>query len=319
MARYQFVVDAKKYIEEITPFTAASTLADFSRKLLYIARLFTDLYVSKLVTTNNPRNITAADINSFVNFRRKTVKDSTIRKDISIMRRFLVGIGCSGELDRYKSVYGGCMPKSQSKRNDPLPNDVIDRVYALARETDRWPIMEGCMAIVLGTSCGLRPQESRRMYASHVFPYGDSPEIFVKNVKGTERGVQPRKVLIMDGVSDIFEKYLAMRESKLEEFGVKTDSLFPTLRTGKEFLSQQSFGRLKQLVEAKVGSKFELRSARRAFGQRQIDNEAPLDEVSLAMGHTTTKTTEKYYARRKETPTLRRMQMQEMRTARGGA
>lgn len=39
---------------------------------------------------------------------------------------------------------------------------------------------------------------------------------------------------------------------------------------------------------------------RRAFGQNAIDRGARIDSVSVALGHKTTRTTETYYARRKE-------------------
>ena len=46
-------------------------------------------------------------------------------------------------------MYGNKRPKSYNGRLDPLPDEVVEKVYALARSTDRWKVMEGCMAIIL--------------------------------------------------------------------------------------------------------------------------------------------------------------------------
>ena len=41
----------------------------------------------------------------------------------------------------------------------------------------------------------------------------------------------------------------------------------------------------------------EIRAGRRSFGQRALDNGQDLSDISVAMGHMSTKTTERYYCR----------------------
>jgi len=57
---------------------------------------------------------------------------------------------------------------------------------------------------------------------------------------------------------------------------------------------------MKHLVELQTNTKFELRACRRTFGQNLIDQGASLESVSILLGHTTTKTTETYYARKRQ-------------------
>ena len=51
--------------------------------------------------------------------------------------------------------------------------------------------------------------------------------------------------------------------------------------------------------------KFSLRDCRRAFGQRYIDHDAAMADVSHLMGHKTTRTTETYYCRKTDDDVFR--------------
>ncbi len=113
--------------------------------------------------------------------------------------------------------------------------------------------------------------------------------------------------LIMDGVEDIFRKYLGMRVEVLREHGIESREMFPPLKGNVEFYCQQSFGRLKKVVEDIRGTRFELRSGRRAFGQRLLDKGNLIEDVSVAMGHASTKTIEGYYARGREDIVMNRI------------
>ena len=80
---------------------------------------------------------------------------------------------------------------------------------------------------------------------------------------------------------------------------VTINAMFPNFRYPvRKYLCQQAFCRLKQRVEIHMGVKFELRAGRRSFGQRALDDGQELENVSVAMGHASTRTTELFYARR---------------------
>ena len=72
--------------------------------------------------------------------------------------------------------------------------------------------------------------------------------------------------------------------------------MFPPLRSGREFMRQQSFGRLKERVEKILDVRFEFRDGRRANGQRMFDVGHPIELVSKSMGHATIETIQKFYA-----------------------
>lgn len=57
-------------------------------------------------------------------------------------------------------------------------------------------------------------------------------------------------------------------------------------------------------MQSKVGIEFNLRTCRRTFGQMLTEAGVAIESVSVAMGHATTKTTETYYARKRQDKAL---------------
>ncbi|HXZ23979.1 MAG TPA: hypothetical protein VEH08_04510, partial [Methanomassiliicoccales archaeon] len=84
-------------------------------------------------------------------------------------------------------------------------------------------------------------------------------------------------------------------------------ALFPAFRDreGDGYLSSNSLQKMKSLVEEQTKTKFELRACRRTFGQNLIDQGASVESVSILLGHCTTKTTETYYARKRQDDAIR--------------
>lgn len=136
---------------------------------------------------------------------------------------------------------------------------------------------------------------------------GDKSTIFVQYVMGEGTWGRRRSVPVMDGVEDVLERYLSMRAEKLRSFGIESDAMFPSFRSDREFMRQQSFGRLKERVEGILGVRFELRDGRRAYGQRMLNAGYPIELVSKSMGHASIETTQKFYADYQERNVLDRI------------
>lgn len=296
MTKNQFITDVNAYLEAITPNYAESSMDEKRRKLRYHSNVMYYLYTSGRIGTCTPSRMSAEDLQEFVTYRRSAgVKDSTIAKDLSMIGMFLKWKG-NDAYDIYKVQFGNRKPQYYSGKLEPLDDGVIDRVYALARSTEDWKVLEGCVSVVLGCAAGLRPQESRQLYAHDVNLDGDRSTIYIQHVKGEGRWGRRRSAPVMDGVEDILEKYLTMRSRRLEMLGMTSTAMFPPFRSDREFLTQQGFGRLKKPVEDTLGVKFELRDGRRAYGQRLLDRGYALELVSISMGHSTVETTQKFYA-----------------------
>ncbi len=300
MVRYQFIADSKAYLEMLKPHTKESTYEDKARKLRLISKNVTLLYKEGKMSSNNARRITVEDIIAYVGYRRSMkISDATISKDLCIMNQLFLWLG-NHVIEDFRAFGGVFKPHAYTGRKEPLPKDLIQKIIALARETEDWRVLQGCVAVLLCTSCGLRSQEARQLYADDVTSMDGYMIVHVVHVKGEGRYGEPRSVLVMDGIEDIIQRYLDVRAEKLAQHGRESRSMFPPLMNENEFYSQQAFCKMKKLVEEELGAKFELRAARRAFGQNLLDSGNRIEDVSVAMGHASTKTTEGYYARNRE-------------------
>ena len=310
MAKNQFRIDVENYLAATKGNFAESTYAEKRRKLLQYSDIIYALHKEGKIRSCAAKNITADDIDTYVTFRRSQgIRDSTICKDLGFIGDLMDYVK-NDEMRVYKAVAGRRKPKSYNGKLDPLPDETIERVYALARETDRWAVLEGCVAIILGCAAGCRPQESKLLELSALHHLDSEPHIHITHVKGENKWGKPRDAPLNDGVGDIIEKYLRMRSEKLERLGRTSDAVFPPLSGKKEFVSQQSMSRFKMTVAKILGEDFVLKDGRRSYGQRMLDRDIPIEFVSICMGHDSVETTQKYYANYRSRKVLRAVHSQ---------
>lgn len=303
MTKNQFLTEVNKYLEKIEDNFEESTYKEKRRKLRKYSEYFYQLYTQGVISTCDPKKLTAADIYEYQLFRMKTVSNVTLHKDFSILNGFFDTLKVN-VMREYKAIYGNKKPSGFGGRIDPLPNKVIDRVYRLARETDRWDVLEGCVAIIMGCSAGIRPQEIRKLLVEDLHHKEDRPYVFVRHPKGEGEWGRPRKAPLNDDPQDIIDKYLGMRAERVEQWSVDSDALFPPLMKKNGTVTMESINKKKRIVENILGEKFKLKDARRAYGQRMLDNGVPIESVSYAMGHDSIETTQKYYANYRERAVL---------------
>ena len=86
----------------------------------------------------------------------------------------------------------------------------------------------------------------------------------------------------------------------LEEHGfVECEPLFPFISIGGklDYWSEGMWGKVKAMAQKHSGISFNIRQLRATFGQICKDRGVPIESVSRALRHRTTKTTELYYTR----------------------
>lgn len=303
MTKNQFLTEANKYLERIDGNFSESTYKEKCRKLRMYASKIYDLYSEGIVSTCNPRKFTPEDFYQYQLFRMKTVGGATFKKDYSILNGFFEFVG-NNVVKQYKAIYGNKRPASFDGRIEPLSDKAIDKVIRLARETEKWDVLEGCVAIILGFAAGIRPQEVRMLHAEDVQYLGDRPYVFVRHPKGEGQWGRQRKAPISDDVADIFDKFYRMREARVTQWKVTSPALIPPLMKKSGFVTMETVNKRKRTVATLIGEEFELKDARRAYGQRMLDRGVPIEAVSYAMGHDSIKTTQKYYANYREKDVL---------------
>jgi integrase/recombinase XerD len=125
--------------------------------------------------------------------------------------------------------------------------------------------------------------------------------IVLKHPKGEGKYGQERTVPILPNARRLLNRYLNMRASMVTERAPTNEALFPALSdSGDGKFSNNHMLVLKGIVEAETGVRFDFRACRRTFGQMCIDNGASVESVSILLGHSTTKTTESHYCRKRE-------------------
>ena len=112
MTKNQFLTDAEEYLGRIHGNTAQSTFDEKRRKLMYYSKILYNLQQQKVISTCNPRKITADDIHAYVTYRRSMgTKDTTIRKDLALIAGLMDYLG-NNEMRVYRSIYINKKPKS---------------------------------------------------------------------------------------------------------------------------------------------------------------------------------------------------------------
>jgi len=106
---------------------------------------------------------------------------------------------------------------------------------------------------------------------------------------------------IMPGCEHILSEYLVQRSEVLKEAGVPYDeALFPFVSKGKRkvcYWSQPMWGKLKAHIELASGTRFRWKDFRPTLAQSCKDAGAPIEAISKVLRHSSSKTTERYYAR----------------------
>ena len=121
----------------------------------------------------------------------------------------------------------------------------------------------------------------------------------IVHVKGEDTYGQPRLVPIIPAIRGLLLSYLLLIKRWKCQNKIDSPALFPSKGSSDCYLSINGIREIKNIVEKDLNIKFELRACRRTFGQKYIDSDLDIESVSVLMGHSTTRTTEKYYGRRR--------------------
>ena len=153
MSRYPFTDCLNEYMPLECGHIASSTYATTRRKLVQLGKIFHELKQDGRVSTDNPRKITAKDIDAFVGYRKANgVVDATILKDLGILKKMLAYFD-NDAISAFKSKYPAHYPKKYKRRAPAMAESVVDRILARAMEISEfdWKLSEAygivCLAI----------------------------------------------------------------------------------------------------------------------------------------------------------------------------
>lgn len=284
MSRYPFTDCLNEYMPVEYGHISSSTYGTNRRRLVQIGKIFHELKQDGRVSTDNPRKITARDIDAFVGYRKANgIVNTTILKDLGLLKKMLSYFD-NDAVSAFKSKYPAHYPKKYQKRAAAMEISMFD-----------WKLSEAYGLVSLAICTGLRPKELRMMYVENVHIAGDNAEVLAIHVKGEDSYGNARWIPVHPDGVPILKRYLEARAFKLKSRNRVSAALFPPIRGTEEFIGYNMVEKLKKVVEEDIGETFELRKCRRTFGQRALDEGHDIHNVSLVMGHASITTTQRYY------------------------
>jgi len=303
MGRYPFLAAANDYMEAMKGVLAPSTWDERGRRLRRMNKDLLELEASGHISSANPLKMTDRDVLAYISaLRTRGLKDSGMSHNVDALTAVLRWVG-NGAADRARQRFRQHFPRKTQAMLDPMSDEERDIVIRAAMQVDTtdWRRMEAYALAVAAICSGLRPQEIRNATVNDL----DLNEqvLHAEMVKGKNRYGEPRDSAFHPDGIPFLRRYLQVRAAKLRELGLRTDTLFPAIRSLKaghpDVYSINGTTTLRAIVQGETGVTFNLQKTRRTWGQVALDDGVPLDAVSRMMGHKTSKTTETYYARKK--------------------
>lgn len=301
MGRYPFLTSANRLMRETHGYYAQSTCAERSRKLRRINDILAELRSAGKITTTSPKKMTEGDVEGFIAWCKRNLDDSTSAKYLRYLDDVLMSEG-NGAVQKVKALRKGLIPKATMKSIQTIPESDLEVLlggqYSL--EDPLWDAV-GKAALNLYLHTGLRSGELRGLRLCDLNL--QRMEVRVSSPKGKGKWASGDEISpIMPGMELMMECYVERRAELIRNHGQNPSSvepLFPYLNKHGEFQywHQTAWNRLKQHIELVTEVRFKWKNLRPTFAQRAKDMGAPIEAVSKCMRHTSTRTTELYYAR----------------------
>ena len=303
MDRAPFLSATKRYLADIRPYYRESTLVRKARDLHTIYRDLGSLNIPKPIAASklDEEHIAALLLRwqtRPVKGRGRTGLDlATQEKLLAQLEGLLSWLG-NPVIERMRKRRHVRFPRATSKPVQVLDEDELARLRSVASATEGW---RGSVArFLIGTLpyTGLRPKEIRLARLSDVDL--SRGRILVSHPKGEGSWAAEDFAPLPPAARPAVEDYLAERETYLR--GEECEWLIPlrkdNLGQAMGPWSDAHLRKLKADLQERSGVRFRgLKTLRATFAQVAVDRGAPIEAVSRALRHRTTKTTEAYYAR----------------------
>jgi integrase len=320
MGRYPFLTVGMQYLERRKPFLAKSTVEDLERKVYLINTVFTELRKRGAVSTTNPNKMVQQDIGAFVkhmetekpkegagmNGRKKGQRVKTASRNYLVGLLHLLKKVCAfagNNVFTQMEVQGDPIPRKLPKDLSSLNERELARISAAADEMEGWKGEVARFIVAVYPYTGVRYNELRLAHFEDI----DVEEwtIFVRHPKGEKRYARQRTAPILPPAREAVLRFLEVRDQRLKAKGVEqTEALIPAWHNDRfDFYSYTNLRRIKNEIEERASRngkplKFHIKTFRDTYVQMNIDRDPSLlSQVSVTVGHATTRTTEESYGR----------------------
>ena len=305
MSRYPFRECVNEVMSKYKGNRAESTLEVMGRRYNRMEKDLNLLRSEGRISTTSPKYLTVDDISAYHEFLRdRLVKgghvcNDSIKKDFIDLNKLCLYYG-NRCIDDYKARCPALSSRKSSARLPILQTHEINHILSIA---DQIPDsdLSGLRAFALFALCtgaGLRTVEAVYAKASNIDLDGTCATIFLDVVKGIDSYGEPRTVFIIPKFVPVIRRYLIARQNYLDLYSGESEYVFFALEDFRR-LTDKTIRQIRQKAEEMSGVEFDGRKCRRTYGQYLKDRGVSIENVSVNMGHNSTKTTERYYARQR--------------------
>ena len=309
MGAHPFGDAASKYMDSVKGIYADETWKTRERRYRRMDRRVISLKEEKRISTMSHKTMNKEDVKTILLDHKERVGNADMMIEHLLLRNLLEF--CDN--DAYRKCikeYPGLKPYVKHVRKKHMEDDVFDIILERSDSLDSKDYF-GLRAYTLVLMCictGTRNKEIR--FADLKDLNTVTWRFDIVHIKGEETYGMPRTVPIPPMIRPLISRYLDARDSWLREHGIESKALFVSQHNGHrgEHLSSNGIRNMKDYVEKDIGVPFDLRECRRTFGQRYLDRDVDIETVSVLMGHSSTRTTELFYGRRKNIKAIEKVE-----------
>lgn len=297
MSRYPFAEYANKFMLDMKGVYTDTVWSVVSRRYKRQARDIRSLKEQGKIKTTSPAKMDMYDVRAILVYRKGLGHTySEYSKEVAALSNLFIycdNLAVARCLQKFP-----LLKPSSKNRNERISvfssseyDSLISYCSSFSDDEDRKSIC-GKISVLLSLECGLRTYELRFLEVSSIRL--EEKVIDLVHVKGEDSWGKPRSVPFSDGMLPILTEYLKTLP-KNEEYVFSGRS---TTNKGGP-VTANTLRSCKVTVEEAVGFQFSFQKCRRTFGQNFLDRGLTVESLSVLMGHSSTKTTEYHYARRK--------------------
>ena len=303
MGNHPFLKYANGYLDTVRGYLADETVKCLARRFNRMDRDVERLVSEGLIKTASPAKWSMNDMLAYVNYRYSlNLSLAEVKHDLGALKKVMIEAGSYKVFTEVLSKHPNISPIHYKKRLPPIGDADYETFKTGMTVIDEKDYLELRRYLVMSLSvfCGLRSKELRLASIDDIIIEKDGARRFnVVHVKGERTYGESRVVPIPEVLHHLFDTYLDARRVYLGEENAKNKYLFPSRTSSKGHLASNTIRSDVSKVAKQLGVGFNLRDGRRTFGQRYLDKDLAIEKLSVLMGHSSTKTTELFYSRTK--------------------
>jgi integrase len=300
MAQYPFLSASKEYLKRRKGILVDSTIKELDRKFRMIDGILNQLKKGGNISTTDPKRITRADVQAFLYWMRTRKPEPLDPSAQNNYLRYLemVCTFAGNPVVQGLRAEGERLPIPTPKDVRALSLEELGRLQEAAEEFEGWTGEIARFMVWFLPYTGVRHNEWRTAQVEDLNT--GSWKFRVRHPKGEMRYGKKRETVVLPPARQAVLRYLIARERYLKEAGISGAApLVLKIRGGKAgYYSENRLRIIKTKLEKASGVRFTIKDFRSTFTNLCLDRDSSLlSDVSRALGHKDTRTTEAYYVK----------------------